>query len=367
MQNRQKRDSNRAELLDRLGLRHPIIQAPMAGVSTPELAAAVAAAGALGSLALSGGSPEVVETAFDALGPLTNQPINLNFFVHESANTDNVREQAWLNRMQPLFRELDATLPEALGAPYGSFDDNPRTLEALLDHRAPVVSFHFGLPTAATVAALKQQGSVILGTATSVPEARNLVAGGVDMVIAQGWEAGGHRGQFLLPNQRATQTPASSGDECLSTLALLPMVCAAVEVPVIAAGGIGSRDSVAAALAMGAAGVQLGTAFVTCPESSANNAYRHALSEGSADTIMTPVFSGRVARGLANRVTDQLHPFANEAPDYPIAYDAGKQLAAAAAATGDRHTIREYSPFWAGQSYRANRPLPAAELVASLI
>lgn len=349
---------NTNQLLNLLELDHPLIQAPMVGVSTSQLAAGVASAGALGSLGLGGGDPQVVESTLAELGTLTNRPVNLNFFAHAQPRIDPERERRWLQRLQPLFAALGAKAPEKLSAPYPSFDDNPDTLAALLAAKARIVSFHFGLPSDQTIAALHSQGTVILATATSANEARELVARGSDIVIAQGWEAGGHRGRFT--------DDAVSADEQLSTLALVPQICAAVDVPVIAAGGIGTGAAAAAALRMGAAGVQLGTAFVTCPESSANAEYRAALAAQNRQTLMTVAFSGRAARGLENRVTATLNNYTDEAPDYPIAYDAGKALAAAAMATGDSELIQEHSALWAGQSFRSNRTLPAAELVTLL-
>lgn len=347
------------QLLDLLDLEHPLIQAPMAGVSNTRLAAAVASAGALGSLGLGGGDPQVVDATFAKLAQLTNRPVNLNFFVHEQATQDTQRERDWLQQLEPLFTALGAKPPATLSAPYGSFDDNPDTLAALLAAKARVVSFHFGLPAKQTMQALHKSGTLVLASATSAAEAKRLQAGGADIVIAQGWEAGGHRGRFTAAD--------ISRDERLSTFALLPQVCAAVDVPVIAAGGIGTGAAAAAALQLGAAGVALGTAFVTCPESSANSAYRSALLTQNRQTLMTAAFSGREARGLENTFTAAVHDLAGNAPDYPIAYDAGKALAAAAIAHKDESLIQEHSAMWAGQSFRSNRVLPAAELVELLV
>lgn len=345
------------QLLDKLQLDHPLIQAPMIGVSNPQLAAAVASAGALGSLGLGGGSATSIESAFGSLTALTNRPINLNFFCHAPPSIDAYAEANWLNRLQPLFEELGASAPESISAPYGSFDDNPDTLQALLAHQAPVVSFHFGLPGKKSIQALHAGGCFVLATATSTREAMWLAANGADAIIAQGWEAGGHRGRFL----------DSHADEQLSTMALLTRLTQAVNVPVIAAGGINDGAGAAAALMLGAAAVQMGTAFVSCPEASTGSAYRSALTDVTRNTVMTPVFSGRAARGLANRVTDALDPHAEHVPDYPIAYDAGKALAAAAAKTDDAETIQNYAAMWAGQGFRNNRALAAAKLVERIM
>lgn len=345
------------QFLDKLELDHPLIQAPMIGVSNPELATAVAASGALGSLGLGDGSPAVIERTMATLKSLTNRPVNLNFFCHATPTRDASKEARWLQRLVPLFTALNTSPPAALSPPYGSFDDNPDTLSALLDQRPAVVSFHFGLPKAKTVQALRAQGTAILACATSVAEAQWLEAQGADMIIAQGWEAGGHRGRFLR----------TARDEQLGTLSLVPQLVNNVTLPVIAAGGINSGATAAAALTLGAAAVQIGTAFVTCPESSAGSAYRDTLTDGNRQTLMTPVFSGRAARGLENWVTGELHAHASETPDYPLSYDAGKALAAAATASGDAKTIQDYSPMWAGQSYRDNRVAPAAALVTLFV
>jgi len=344
-------------LLEVLGIDTPIIQAPMAGVSNPALALAVASAGGLGSLGLGGGSPAVLSKMAAKLGSATPLPINLNFFVHATPEANPKLEASWLQLLDPMFRKLNAEPPAAITAPYGSFDDNPANLPALLELEPAVVSFHFGLPSASTLSALKASGCVVMSSATSALEAQALEQGGADIVIAQGWEAGGHRGQFMQPPNK--ETP-------LTTQALIPKVCAAVSVPVIAAGGIGNGEAAAAALKAGAAGVQLGTAFVTCPESSAGPAYRSALKNKEAETLMTPVFSGRPARGLQNELTRALYAKQDQVPDYPVAYDAGKALAAAAEQTGDEQKIQNYSAMWAGEAFRSNRPMPAADLVKTI-
>ena len=346
------------QLLELLGISLPIIQAPMAGVSNRVLASAVAGTGALGSLGLGGGSPAVLDALPDKLSSVSRPSINLNFFVHDSPNTDPEREAAWLDRLTPHFERLGAAPPTRISAPYPSFDDNPATLESLLALEPSVVSFHFGLPSSSTMKALRSAGTKVLSSATNVREARALEDGGADAIIAQGWEAGGHRGHFL-------NSPAQP-DEQLLLANLLDQVCEAVEVPVIAAGGIGTGQAAAAALRSGAAAVQLGTAFVSAEESSANQAYREALINPNASTIMTKVFSGREARGLNNLLTTQLDDFADEAPDYPITYDAGKALSSAAAATNKQDLLQDYSAMWAGQSVHNNRPMPAAELVHTL-
>jgi len=345
------------ELLELLAIDIPLIQAPMVGVSNPGLAAAVSSAGALGSLGLGGGSPVALGALANELGSAAKSPINFNFFVHAAPESKPDLEAAWLAQLSPLFHALGSTPPTTIAAPYGSFDDNPATLPALLELEPCVVSFHFGLPKAATMSALKAAGCVVMGCATSALEALALEQGGADIIIAQGWEAGGHRGHFLKP---------VSHGKPLSTEALLPEVCSAASVPVLAAGGIADGAAAARALTLGAAGVQLGTAFVSCPESSAGQAYRNALTDPQVQTLMTPVFSGREARGLQNEVTKLLHTNADQVPDYPVAYTAGKALAAAAEHTNNEQQIKNYSPMWAGDAFRSNRPMPAAQLVETV-
>jgi nitronate monooxygenase len=341
----------RTRFCDRLDLELPLVQAPMAGVSTAALAGAVSRAGALGSIAVGAMSPA---TANDAVGEALSTSsgmLNVNVFTHATPRRDQQRELSWLCSLAPLFSEFGAEPPAGLNEIYRTFDDDPELLDVLMAHRPPVVSFHFGLPRASSLLALKDYGACLMATATSVKEARRLEAAGIDVIIAQGFEAGGHRGTF-----------ADEPDECLSTFTLLPRLVAAVAVPVLAAGGIMSGAGMAAALALGASGAQLGTVFVDCPESAAGAAYRQALRIDGRRTAMTAVFSGRRARGLVNRFMLDLGGREREVPDYPVAYDAAKQLAAAAMAGGSN----EFTAMWAGQGPMRDAPLPAAELVGTL-
>jgi nitronate monooxygenase len=270
------------------------------------------------------------------------------------AQADPAREARWLAYLAPLFAEFGATPPAALSEIYTSFVEDDAMLAMLLAERPAVVSFHFGLPDAGRIAALRAAGIVLLASATHPEEAARSAAAGLDAVIAQGTEAGGHRGCF----------DATPHDEGLGTLALVRLLVRARTLPVIAAGGIMDGAGVAAALALGAQAAQLGTAFVACPESAADQAYRAALlGEPGRHTVMTKTISGRAARGIANRLTaldddPQRPPW----PDYPIAYDAGKALHAAAKARGNF----EFAAQWAGQAAHLSRALPAAELVATL-
>lgn len=337
-------------LTDRLGLDLPIIQAPMAGTSTPELAAAVSNAGALGSISIA--SVDAVEgrRQIQALKALTTRPFNVNLFCHAPTPPDPARDRVWIDNLRPLFAAFDAAPPETLIEIYQSFLTDDAKLAVLLDEKPAVVSFHFGLPQAEKIAALKSAGCLLIASATTPQEGRLAQSAGIDMVVAQGFEAGGHRGVF---------DPAD--DPRFATLPLTRLLARELDIPVIAAGGIMDGSGIAAALALGAAGAQLGTAFVSCPESAANAAYRAALASPRAErTRVSPVISGRPARGVENPFMQR----ADEAltADYPYAYDLGKALNAAASAQGDDG----YAPQWAGQAAPLTRALPAAELVEAL-
>ncbi len=332
------------------GVAVPVVQAPMAGVSTPAMAGAVSAAGGLGSIAVGALSAAAAETAIRDALPRCAGRLNVNVFTHARPRRNPAREAAWLRTLTPWFEELGVPPPAAMNEIYRTLDDEPDMLDVLTALRPPVVSFHFGLPTAASIHALKSYGACLIATATSVAEARRLVASGIDVIVAQGFEAGGHRGAF-----------GDVPDEGLSTFTLLPRVVEAVDVPVLAAGGISSGAGIAAAMAMGAAGVQMGTAFVECPESAAGQAYRRMLREEPRHTAMTRLFSGRPARGIVNRFVRELQHLAAAVPDYPAAYDAAKQLSAAAPAGST-----DFAAMWAGQGPVRERPLAAGELVRAL-
>lgn len=340
-------------LQDRLGAPIPIIQAPMAGVSTPEMAAAVSNVGGLGSIGVGATDARGAGAMIEAVRARTARAFNVNVFVHAPARPDPAREAAWLDAMRPLFGRFGATPPTGLRTIYRSFAEDDDLLAVLVDRAPPVVSFHFGLPGADRIGALKAAGCLLLATATSPAEARAAARAGIDAVVAQGYEAGGHRGVF----------DPEAPDDRLGTLALTRLLVVAGEVPVIAAGGIMDGRGVRAALDLGAVAAQLGTAFIACPESSADAAYRAALAgAGAAHTIMTPVISGRPARCLANRFTAWGAGDLPACPDYPIAYDAGKALNAAARAAGEGG----FGAQWAGQGAPLARAMPAADLLALL-
>jgi nitronate monooxygenase len=341
-------------ILERLGMRLPIIQAPMAGTSTPAMAAAVSNAGGLGSLGVAAVDAAAAGAMISELRTLTNGAFNINVFVHRPGVPDPIREAGWLAALTPLFLDFDAEPPHALKPPFKSFVEDDDMLAMLLETRPAVVSFHFGVPSAERIAALKQAGCILFSSATSLDEAEAARKAGIDAVVAQGYEAGGHRGVF------DTDAP----DDRLGTMALTRLLAKQSGLPVIAAGGIMDGAGIAAVLKLGAVAAQLGTAFIACPESSADEGYRAALASPAArHTVMTPVISGRPARCLANRFTrwGEVNGHVTR-PDYPIVYDAGKALNAAAKAGGDYG----YGAQWAGQGAPLSRPMPAAELVATL-
>lgn len=340
--------------LRKLGLELPIIQAPMAGVSTPEMAAAVSNAGGLGSIGVGAVDANATRQMIAAVRALTRHPFQVNVFCHKPAIADADRETAWLAQLAPDFSRYGAKAPARLTEIYQSFLTDDAMLAVLVAERPAVVSFHFGLPDRERIEALRAAGIVLLATATNLEEGTAIAAAGIDAVVAQGYEAGGHRGVF----------DPDAVDLQLGTMALTRLLVSKLGLPVIAAGGIMDGAGIAAALTLGAVAAQLGTAFVACPESSADTGYRAALLSPPAEhTVMTRVISGRPARCIGNRFTALGESVERGAiPDYPIAYDAGKALHAAAKAAGEFG----YGAQWAGQGAPLARALPAAELVARL-
>jgi nitronate monooxygenase len=340
-------------LLDRLAVPLPIFQAPMAGVSTPDMAAAVSNAGGLGAIAVGAVDAAGAAAMIDAVRARTDRAFNVNVFTHRTPVADAARETAWLDALSPLFAEFGAPPPSGLTTIYKSFVDDDAMLALLVKRAPPVVSFHFGLPGPDRIAALKNAGCVLLATATSLSEGHAVEAAGIDAVVAQGWEAGGHRGVF----------DPDAPDDRLGTLTLTRLLVARTGLPVIAAGGIMDGRGVRAALDLGAVAAQPGTAFIDCPESAADAFFRTALhGEAAEHTAMTRVISGRPARCLANRFTDWGEASTLPVPAYPIAYDAGKALNAVAKAAGEGG----YGAQWAGQGAPLSRTMPAAELIAVL-
>lgn len=337
-------------LQELLGIELPIIQAPMAGCQGSELALAVSNAGGLGSLACAALSLETLHAELSAIAAQTTQPWAVNFFCHAPPQPDAQRESAWRQLLAPHCEALGID-PAAGSAGMVREPFSAAAAEVLEAFRPPVVSFHFGLPSPELLRRVRAWGAKALSSATTVDEARWLQAHGVDAVIAQGLEAGGHRGMFLSEDL-ATQ---------VGTLALVPQVVRAVSVPVIAAGGIASPETVAAALSLGAAGVQVGTAYLLCPEARTSAVHRAALKAGGV-TALTNVFTGRPARGLVNRLMREIGPISPHAPAFPRAAPALAALRAKAESQGSA----DYSPLWAGQDTSGCREIPAAQLTREL-
>lgn len=335
-----------------LGLQHPIIQAPMAGTSTPQLAAAVSNAYALGSVGIGAYGLEQARQHIEQTRALTGRPFNVNLFCHRAPVADAEREAQWLRYLAPEFERYGASVPSGLRCIYESALGNARLQAMLLELRPAVVSFHFGLPEQSFVDALRAAGITTLACATSLDEARQIERAGVDVIVAQGMEAGGHRGAFV-PEQ----------DTLMGTLALVRLLARESRLPVVAAGGIMDGAGIAAALQLGACAVQMGTAFILCPESAASQAYRAELQGDSAQhTAITAAISGRPARGMFNRLHQLGRDYAGALPAYPMVYDAGKALHQVASAQGRS----DYAAHWAGQGAPLARAMPAAELVRTL-
>lgn len=338
--------------LDRLGVELPIVQAPMAGVQGSALAIAVCEAGGLGSLPCAMLSAEALRAELATIAGATKKPLNVNFFCHAQPERDAEAERRYRGLLAPYYAEygLDpaavSTAPSR--APFGD-----AAADVLAEHEPAVVSFHFGLPSDALLARVRSWGAFVLSSATTVDEARWLEARGVDAVIAQGSEAGGHRATFL---------PGDPSEQ-IGTLALLPQIVDAVRVPVIAAGGIADARGVAAAMALGASAVQVGTAYMLCPEATTSAVHRAALrSDAARITAITNLMSGRPARGIVNRLMRELGPVRADVPAFPHAAAALAPLRAEA----ERRGSGDFSPLWAGQNASGCREVPAAELTRDL-
>ena len=344
-----------SSLLELLAVDHPIVQAPMAGVSTPAMAAAVTNAGGLGSLSVGASDATLARTMIASFRERSQRSLNVNVFCHAPATVNAAREAAWIERLRPAFERFGAAPPSALAQIYRSFLLDDDMLAALIAERPKVVSFHFGVPSLERVRALREAGIVLLATATSLYEARTLVDRGVHAVVAQGYEAGGHRGVF----------DPDAPDDQLGTMTLTRVLARELPVPVIAAGGIIDGAGIAAVMRLGASGAQLGTAFVTTTESQADDGYRAAMASDAAHhTVMTRAISGRPARCLANQFTALgASVMPADIPDYPIAYDLGKALNGAA----KRAHEAGFGAQWAGQGAPLARRLSAAELVRALV
>ncbi|MFT3813215.1 MAG: nitronate monooxygenase [Acidovorax sp.] len=336
-------------LREAIGLRLPILQGPMTGSDTPALAAAVSAAGGLGNLGCGMRSPEAMRQAAAAVRERTDRPFGMNLFVLETPAPDAATVQAAQQRLAPLYAEFGLQPP----TPARWCEDFAAQFEALLEARPAVASFTFGILAAAQVERLHAAGCHVIGTATTVAEAVAWADVGADAVVASGMESGGHRGTFL------------GGFEAgmVGTMALVPACVDAVRIPVIAAGGIMDGRGIAAALALGAQAVQMGTAFLACEESAIGPAYRAALARATAtDTRTTRIFSGRPARGIVNRMMERLAEYEAEVPPYPVQNALTGALRRAAAEAGNA----DYLSLWAGQGVAAARPMQAAALVQVL-
>lgn len=338
-------------LCDLLGIEHPIIQAPMAGATTPEMAAAAANSGALGSLGCAMFTPERIEQEARRTRSLTNRSINLNFFVHEAPTQDQSKAEKAHAVLASWYEKMDAgDVPEPFE---GHFPFDEAMCDAVIAASPSVVSFHFGLPDAGIVKRVKQAGIVVLSSATSVAEAHWLEQRGVDAVIAQGYEAGGHSGWFL----------PRGASNVAGTMALVPRIVDSVSVPVIAAGGIADGRGIAAALMLGAAGVQIGSAFLTTPESMISAVHKTAILEASGDdTMLSKAFSGRNARTVANDYASEMDKVADW-PDFPLVNAMTGPLRKVSAETGKPDAVA----LWSGQAVGLNREATTAQTVARLV
>lgn len=339
-------------LQDLLGIELPLIQAPMAGVQLHGLAAAVSNGGALGSLPCAMLDAAGLRKELQALSEKTSKPYNLNFFCHTPPAVDSAREAIWCETLSPYYAELGID-PTIIASGPGRLPFSAEMADLLDEFRPAVVSFHFGLPSAELLARVKACGAKVLSSATTVEEALWLQANGADAIIAQGLEAGGHRGMFLT-DELSSQ---------LGTFALLPQIVQAVQLPVIAAGGIADAQGVRAAMALGAAGVQIGTAYLCCDEASTSAIHRAALHSAAAQhTALTNLFSGRPARGIVNRLMRELGPISPLTPAFPLATAAIAPLRSKAEVNGSG----DFSPLWAGQNVSGCKSIGAAALTAEL-
>jgi nitronate monooxygenase len=335
-----------------LGIELPIIQAPMAGVQGSALAVAVSNAGGLGSLPCAMLSPEAMRRELAAIQAQTDKPFNVNFFCHTPPEFSTERETAWRAALSPYFEAFGID-PGTVAAGPGRAPFSYEAADVLEELKPPVVSFHFGLPAAGLLDRVRAWGAKVLSSATTVDEALWLEAHGCDAIIAQGLEAGGHRGHFLSDDLTAQ----------VGTFALLPQIVQAVKVPVIAAGGIADASGVAAAMKLGAAGAQVGTAYLLCPESTTSAVHRAALKSAAArHTALTNLFSGRPARGIVNRAMRELGPMSPVAPEFPLAASAIAPLRAKAESLGRG----DFSPLWSGQNANGCREISAADLTREL-
>jgi len=335
-----------------LGIDLPIIQAPMAGVQGSALAVAVSNAGGLGSLPCAMLGLDAMRKELAAIRARTTKPYNVNFFCHAQPEPNAQHEVVWRAALSPYFIEYGID-PNTIPAGLGRLPFSAGIADVLEEFKPPVVSFHFGLPSAELLARVRSWGAKILSSATTVEEACWLEAHGVDAVIAQGLEAGGHRGMFL----------SEALDTQIGTFALVPQIMRAVQIPVIAAGGIADAKGVAAAMMLGASGVQIGTAYMLCPEATTSAVHRAALkSDAARITALTNLFTGRPARGIMNRIMREMGPISAVAPAFPLATSAIAPLRAKAESRGSG----DFSPLWAGQNASGCKEVSATLLTREL-
>jgi nitronate monooxygenase len=340
----------RTDFLELLGITHPVIQAPMAGFAPPALAAAVCNAGGLGSIGCAGIPPATVRDQVTALRQATNRPYNLNFFVHSHPRLDPDAAAGMRTRLASYFDEFGLGAVPEPKEPFPPFDEE--RLDLVLELRPRVVSFHFGLPHPTAVRRVKEAGCIILSSATTVAEARSLEANGADIVIAQGYEAGGHRGSFS----------GSPGAGMVGTMALVPQIVDAVRLPIIAAGGIADGRGLAAAFALGASGVQLGTAFLGCPEATVSPLHRAQLRSAVDDgTEVTRALTGRPARALRNRYITEM------ADSEPLEFPLQGSLVGPLWQLPSEEARASFMPVWAGQAAPLIREMPAGQLIEKLV
>ncbi|MFT0869901.1 NAD(P)H-dependent flavin oxidoreductase [Pseudomonas sp. CAM1A] len=339
-------------ILDLLGIELPILQAPMAGATGSAMAIAVGNAGGLGALPCAMLSSEQLRGEIQAFRAACQGPLNLNFFCHQPPAPDPVQDARWKQALKPFYEEVgadfEAPTPVSNRAPFD--EQSCKLVEEL---RPEVVSFHFGLPAPALLQRVKAAGAKVLSSATTVEEAIWLEQHGCDAIIAMGYEAGGHRGMFLS-NDITSQ---------IGTFALIPQIVDAVSLPVIAAGGVADHRGLLAALALGASAVQIGTAYLFCPEAKVSPAHRRALESASAsDTALTNLFTGRPARGINNRLMRELGPMSALAPRFPLAGGALMPLRAITDPQGNS----DFSNLWSGQALRLGRHMGAEELTREI-
>jgi len=339
-------------ILDLFGIQLPIIQAPMAGSVAADLVVAVSEAGGLGSLPCAQLSVQQARTELEVIRRKTSRPINVNFFCHQQPRDNPPREMNWRRRLDAYYVQLGVDNNTVVLSPNRAPFDH-KMCDLVMEFHPEVVSFHFGLPDKDLVTRVRKAGAKIISSATSVDEARWLEDQGCDAIVAQGYEAGGHRGIFLSEDV-STQ---------VGTMALVPQMVDAVKVPVIAAGGIADSRGIVASFSLGAAAVQIGTAYLLCPEAKTSPIYRRALKEAKDnETVLTHVFTGRPARGIVNRLVREVGPMSDLAPDFPCAAAALAPLRAKSEMAGSA----DFTPLWSGQSIRLSRELPAAELTKRL-